>query len=82
MSIIFANFGVSSLKNNYRNCKVEFSHDETRKDIEVVFANCFFSETKQYTHNITVKKYIHNMIRMNGNNNSFKEQHLLVEIPA
>lgn len=42
----------------------------------------FFSETKQYTYNITVNKYIHNMIRMNGNNNSFKEQHLLVEIPA
>lgn len=67
----------------YRNCNVEFSHDETRKDIEVVFANCFFfPETKQYTYNITVNKYIHNMIRMNGNNNSFKEQHLLVEIPA
>lgn len=42
----------------------------------------FFSETKQYTYNITVNKYIHNMIRMNGNKNSFKEQHLLVEIPA
>lgn len=55
----------------YRNCNVEFSHDETRKDIEVVFANCFSHEKKQYTHNITVNKYIHNMKRMNGNNNSF-----------
>lgn len=70
-------------KNNYRNCNVEFLHDETRKDIEVAFANWFFfPETTQYTYNITVNKYIHNRIRMNGNNNSFKEQHLLVEIPA
>lgn len=66
----------------YRNCNVEFPHDETRTYIEVVFANCFSHEKKQYTHNITVNKCIHNMIRMNGCNNSFKEQHLLVEIAA
>lgn len=33
-------------KNNYRNCNVEFLYDEIRKDIEVVFVNCFFYEKK------------------------------------
>lgn len=37
-------------KNNYRNCNVEFLHDETRKDIEVAFANCFFFPKRHNIH--------------------------------
>lgn len=53
------------LKKEYSNCNIEFLQNEKRDDIGVVLAKFdFFSETIQYTHNITTNKYIHNMIRM------------------